>query len=63
MSEFPRITPKMRKSVALEPIPTDKKPYLVRGMPGTILYMTLEQATKRDDLIPQFIRLPLGVEE
>lgn len=41
-------------------IPAEKKPYLVRGTPHTILYLTPEHAAGRFDLIPQFQQIPLG---
>lgn len=44
--------------VALRPIPVDKQPYLVRGTPRTVLYMTREHAARRSDLIPQFNQPP-----
>ncbi|GAB3760344.1 hypothetical protein [Spirosoma pomorum] len=54
------ILPRQRRLTPVMPIPVSKKPYLVRGTPDTILYLTPEQAASRIDLIPQFMpaRLP-----
>lgn len=46
--------------MALQPIPADRQPYLVRGIPSTVLYLTSAQAADRVDLIPQFHRIFLG---
>ncbi|MBD2752959.1 hypothetical protein [Spirosoma validum] len=52
----PKLTVKERQLVAHQLLEASKKPYLVRDMPRTILYLTVEQAAKRQDLIPQFGR-------
>ena len=43
-----------RQRIARQLIEASKKPYIVKGMPRTILFLTGEQAAKRLDLIPQF---------
>ncbi|WP_240163947.1 hypothetical protein [Spirosoma taeanense] len=48
---------KQRQSIPLQPIPADKKPYLIRGEADTLVYLTGAQAANRFDLIPQFERL------
>ena len=48
-----------RLRAARQQAEANKKPYLVQGMPRTVLYLTVEQAAKREDLIPQFGRLPM----
>jgi len=50
---------KARQPVPIQPIQADKRPYLVVGMPRTVLYLNGAQAAKRFDLIPQFLRMPL----
>ncbi|GAB3333992.1 hypothetical protein GCM10027299_41940 [Larkinella ripae] len=62
LTEMLKMTHKQRRNVTLRPIPSDKMPYLVRGMASTLLHLTYEQAGKRTDLIPQFIRTSLKVE-
>lgn len=57
-----RITHKLRQNVPVRPIQADKKPYLVRGMPRTVMYLTSGQAAKRLDLIPQSQQLSLGLD-
>jgi hypothetical protein len=47
--------------LAAQQAEASKKPYLVRDMPRTVLYLTPEQAAKRTDLIPQFTRKPLDL--
>ncbi len=37
-----------------------KRPYMVRNVPETVLYLTTAQAAKRFDLIPQFRAVALG---
>ena len=54
MKETPKLTAKERQQAAHQQIEASKKPYLVRDMPRTVLYLTAEQAAKRGDLIPQF---------
>ncbi|MBD2701566.1 hypothetical protein IC229_13025 [Spirosoma sp. BT702] len=49
-----KLTAKDRQRIAHQVIEAGKKPYLVRNMPKTVLYLTYEQAAKRTDLIPQF---------
>ena len=51
-----KLTVKERQLVAHQEMEASKKPYMVRDMPRTILYLTTEQAAKRMDLIPQFGR-------
>ena len=53
MKEVPKLTVNERRQAAHQLIEASKKPYLVRDMPRTILYLTAEQAAKRQDLIPQ----------
>ena len=62
MRDNTKLTAKERQQAARELIEATKKPYLVRDMPRTVLYLTPEQAAKRIDLIPQFIRQPLGLD-
>ncbi|WP_460995533.1 hypothetical protein [Spirosoma harenae] len=50
-----KITAKDRQRIAHQATEASKKPYLVRNMPKTVLYLTCEQAAKRTDLIPQFM--------
>ena len=54
MRETPKLTVKERQQAARQQVEASKKPYLVRDMPRTVLYLTAEQAAKRLDLIPQF---------
>lgn len=54
MKESPKLTVNERRQAAHQLIEASKKPYLVRDMPRTVLYLTAEQAAKRKDLIPQF---------
>ncbi|WP_170061194.1 hypothetical protein [Spirosoma aerolatum] len=56
MREQSKLTARERQEVARQQAEAAKKPYLVRGMPKTVLYLSDEQATKRFDLIPQFGR-------
>lgn len=56
MKEFVKYTAKERQLMAHKQAEKAKKPYMVRGMPGVVLYLSDEQATKRLDLIPQFSR-------
>lgn len=51
-----QFVPKKRPLVSLKAIPSNKRPYLVRGLPGTVLYLNADQAANRLDLIPQFDR-------
>ena len=53
MKEAPKLTAKERQQAAHQLLEATKKPYLVRDMPRTVLYLTAEQAAKRQDLIPQ----------
>jgi len=58
MYKSPRELQRERLSAGLQTQNKDKKPYLVRGMPDTVLYLTPHQASLRDDLIPNF--KPMG---
>ncbi|WP_020598064.1 hypothetical protein [Spirosoma panaciterrae] len=49
-----KVTSKERQQAARQQIEASKKPYLVRDIPRTVLYLTADQAAKRHDLIPQF---------
>jgi|GEM_PF-5842777 len=53
-----KLSAKDRQRAAHQAVEASKKPYLVRNIPKTVLYLTYEQAAKRTDLIPQFN--PLG---
>lgn len=55
MKQTQKLTVKERQLAAHQAAEASKRPYLVRGMPNTVLYLTENQATKRTDLIPQFI--------
>ncbi|GAB3984521.1 hypothetical protein GCM10028806_59600 [Spirosoma terrae] len=55
MKQSLKATAKENQRVAHQLIEASKKPYMVRDMPKTVLYLTPEQAAKRTDLIPQFI--------
>ncbi len=44
--------PRQRQLESLHPIPTTKKPYMVRGMADTVLYLTQAQAASHVELIP-----------
>ncbi|MVM36019.1 hypothetical protein GO755_38760 [Spirosoma sp. HMF4905] len=59
MSYTPKLTAQERQRAAHQQVEASKKPYIAKGMPRTILFLTEEQAAKRSDLIPQFGRLPL----
>ena len=59
MSNTPKPSAQERQRAARQQVEASKKPYLVRGMPRTVLFLTLEQAAKRLDLIPQFGHLPV----
>lgn len=59
MSSTPKLSAQERLRVARQQVEASKKPYLVRGMPRTVLFLTVEQAAKRLDLIPQFGHLPV----
>lgn len=59
MSNTPKLTAQERQRIVHQQIEASKKPYLVRDMPRTVLYLTTEQAAKRVDLIPQFKQLPV----
>ncbi|MBD2753706.1 hypothetical protein [Spirosoma validum] len=59
MSTTPKLTAQERQRIAHQQLEASKKPYLVRDMPRTVLYLTTEQAAKRMDLIPQFGKLPV----
>ena len=59
MSNNLKLTAQERQRMARQQIEASKKPYLVRDMPRTVLYLTAEQAAKRVDLIPQFGQLPV----
>ncbi len=59
MSNTPKLTAQERLRAARQQVEASKKPYLVRDMPRTVLYLTAEQAAKRVDLIPQFGHLPV----
>ncbi len=54
MKDAPKLTVKERQQAAHQLLEASKKPYLVRGLARTVLYLTAEQAAKRQDLIPQF---------
>lgn len=56
MKDAPKLTVKERQQAAHQRLEANKKPYLVRDMPRTVLYLTTEQAAKRQDLIPQSTR-------
>ncbi|MFD2573230.1 hypothetical protein ACFSUS_21485 [Spirosoma soli] len=62
MSIQSKFTSRQRQLVPLQPIPADKKPYIVRDMPDTIVYLTPDQAANRFDLIPQSKPLPVSDE-
>ncbi|MBN8821535.1 MULTISPECIES: hypothetical protein [unclassified Spirosoma] len=49
-----KTTSRERQLAAHQLIEASKKPYLVRDMPRKVLYLTADQAAKRQDLIPQF---------
>lgn len=53
MKETTKLTAKERQQAAHHQLEASKKPYMVRDMPRTVLYLTAEQAAKREDLIPQ----------
>lgn len=53
MKETPKLTVQERRQAAHQLLEASKKPYLVRDMPRTVLYLTAEQAAKRQDLITQ----------
>ena len=55
MKQTQKLTVKERQLAAHQVAEANKRPYLVRGMPNTVLYLTEEQATRRTDLIPQCI--------
>ncbi|MCK8495493.1 MULTISPECIES: hypothetical protein [Spirosoma] len=54
MKDAPKLTAKERQQAARQILEASKKPYLVQGLARTVLYLTTEQAAKRQDLIPQF---------
>ncbi len=54
MKDLSKLTAKERQQAAHQLLEASKKPYMVRDMPRTVLYLTAEQAAKRGDLIPQF---------
>ncbi|GAB4025358.1 hypothetical protein [Spirosoma gilvum] len=56
MREYPKLNAKERQLMARQQAEVAKKPYMVKGLPKTVLYLSDEQATKRLDLIPQFGR-------
>lgn len=56
MKETQKLTVNERRQAAHQRLEASKKPYLVRDTPRTVLYLTAEQAAKRQDLIPQFGR-------
>lgn len=62
MNENAKLTSKERQQAAHLKAEASKNPYLVRDQPRTVLYLTTAQAAKREDLIPQFMRLPLGAD-
>ena len=58
-----KTTSRERQLAAHQLIEASKKPYLVRDMPRKVLYLTADQAAKRQDLIPQFGLWPPIVNE
>ncbi|WP_338870708.1 hypothetical protein WBJ53_23475 [Spirosoma sp. SC4-14] len=53
MRETSKLSAKERQQAARQLIEASKKPYFIRDEPRTVLYLTAEQAAKRQDLIPQ----------
>lgn len=58
MNTTPKLTALERQRAAHQLVEASKKPYIARGLSRAILFLTDEQAAKRDDLIPQFGQLP-----